>query len=337
MEQSCDLDRLITTYSIVARDATTGQMGVAVQSCYFSVGRSVPWGEAGVGVVATQSFANIDFGPQGLALMRAGGSPEDALTRLLAADPGRESRQVALLDGSGRVAAHTGSACVPAAGHVIGDGVSVQGNMMANESVWPAMLTAYQRAAGDLAARLVAALEGAEAAGGDIRGRQSASLLVVAGERTDKPWNGRLFDLRVEDHVQPVKELARLLRLHRAQIAHNLFVAASRAGRIDQAAAALHDAVEFAPEWDEPRLSAAIVSFLQGRRDEADRIMREIFTRKPGLAVWLERMAAAGIVPADAALLQAITSARSDAPGHRLQSSVAGNKLNPAGVSPPSS
>src|SRR4029077_12255020 len=152
-------DPLVATYSILARDAATGQLGVAVQSCYVAVGAAVPWGRAAVGVVATASFANLDFGPEGLAMMRDGVAPADALRRLLDADPRRETRQVALLDSQGRAAAHTGSACVAAAGHRTGDGVSVQANMMTDDTVWPAMLAAYERADGDLAARLVAALE----------------------------------------------------------------------------------------------------------------------------------------------------------------------------------
>ncbi len=228
--RSC-LDRLIATYSIVARDAATGQMGVAVQSCYFAVGAAVPWGEPGVGVVATQSFAPSDFGPEGLALLRKGIAPQDALAKLLESDSGRELSQVALLDARGRVATHTGAACIGAAGHLSGDGVSVQANMMTNQTVWPAMLDAYQRAGGDLAARLMAALEGAEAAGGDIRGRQSSALLVVAGERQSRPCRGRVFDLRVDDHPAPVTELGRLVRLRRAHDAHGRFISDRSARR----------------------------------------------------------------------------------------------------------
>jgi uncharacterized Ntn-hydrolase superfamily protein len=300
---------LIATYSIVARDAASGTMGVAVQSCFFSVGTAVPWGEAGVGVVATQALANIDCGPQGLALLREGVTPDAALARLLARDPGRELRQVALLDSQGRVAAHTGARCVAAAGHLTGDGVSVQANMMTGASVWPAMLDAYQATEGDLAARLLAALEAAEAAGGDIRGRQSAALLVVSGERLDKPWHGRLFDLRVDDHPEPLAELARLLRLRRAYNAYNRFIDAVGANHLEEAAAALGETLEHAPELDEPRLSGAIGLYFQGQPGEARAIFREVFARKPGLAEWLLRMAAAGIVPGDPGLLQTVRDA----------------------------
>jgi uncharacterized Ntn-hydrolase superfamily protein len=307
--RSC-LDRLIATYSIVARDAATGQMGVAVQSCYFAVGAAVPWGEAGVGVVATQAFASADYGPDGLALLRDGIASHEALAQLLESDPGRELSQVALLDARGHVATHTGAACIGSAGHLTADGVGVQANMMTNDTVWPAMLDAYQRGEGDLAARLLAALEAAEAAGGDIRGRQSSALLVVAGERTNKPWHGRLFDLRVEDHPAPVTELARLVRLRRAQLAHSRFIRAVRAERMDQAVPLLDEALRLAPEWDDVQLSAAIGLYFQGRHDIARGAFREIFARKPGLAEWLKRMAEAGMVPADSGLFQIVNSAR---------------------------
>jgi uncharacterized Ntn-hydrolase superfamily protein len=310
MEDRSCLDRLIATYSIVARDAATGQMGVAVQSCYFAVGTAAPWGEAGVGVVATQAFASADYGPDGLALLREGMEPHDALAQLLESDPGRELAQVALLDARGRVATHTGAACIGAAGHLTSEGVSVQANMMTNETVWPAMLDAYDRGEGDLAARLLAALEAAEAAGGDIRGRQSSALLVVAGERVNKPWHGRLFDLRVEDHPAPVTELARLARLRRAQLAHGGFIRAVRAQRMDQAVPLLDDALRLAPEWDDVQLSAAIGLYFQGRHDVARGAFRDIFARKPGLAEWLTRMADAGMVPADPGLLQIVNSTR---------------------------
>ena len=290
-------NHLIATYSIVARDAATGQLGVAVQSCYVAVGAAVPWAEAGVGVVATQSFANVDFGPEGLALMRDGVAPADALRQLLDADPRRETRQVALLDAAGRVASHTGRACVPAAGHLTADGASVQANMMTDDTVWPAMLDAYLRATGDLAARLVAALEAAEAHGGDIRGRQSAALIVVSGTRAEKPWLGHVFDLRVDDHPEPVAELARLLRLKRAQMAQSRFIGAATEGRVEEALEALKEALALAPDANETRLSAAMARSFQGRDDEARAILRELFDGKPHLADWVDRMVVAGYIP----------------------------------------
>jgi uncharacterized Ntn-hydrolase superfamily protein len=309
-------DQLIATYSIVARDATTGELGVAVQSCYLAVGAAVPWGEAGVGVVATQAFSNLDFGPEGLTMMREGVTPQDALRRLLEGDQRNETRQVALLDSSGHVATHTGAACVAAAGHLTDDGVSVQANMMTDDTVWPAMLNAYRRARGDLAARLVAALEAAEASGGDIRGRQSAALLVVSGSRVQKPWQGRLYDLRVDDHPDPVSEIARLLRLKRAQSAQRRFAEAAAAGRIEEAAAALQQALELAPEVHEIQLSAAYAYVLHGRQDEARALLRRVFDSKPLLAEWMLRMVAAGVIPHDSVLVDTIASMRIRSAAH---------------------
>ena len=181
-------------------------------------------------------------------------------TKTRVARPG----EVALLDADGRAAAHTGSACVAAAGHLTRDSVSVQANMMTDDTVWPAMLAAYERATGDLATRLVAALAAAEASGGDIRGRQSAALLVVAGTRAEKPWQGRLFDLRVDDHPDPVVEIARVLRVKRAQNAQSRFVGAATAGQMEEAVDALRQAVELAPESGETRLAAAMACFVPG-------------------------------------------------------------------------
>ena len=209
------------TYSIVARDAETGELGVAVQTRAFSVGRTVPWAQPGVGAIATQAFSERSYGPLGLKLLQAGRTPERALLALVAADEHGEVRQVGIVDAEGRVAAHTGESCIPECGHSVGDGFAVQANMMRSAEVWPAMAEAYTSAGGadgdlTLARRLLAALDAAEAAGGDFRGRQSAALLVVAGERSTAPWDGRVSDLRVEDHPEPLGELRRLLDLEEA-------------------------------------------------------------------------------------------------------------------------
>ncbi len=208
--------RPVHTYSIVARDPKTGELGVAVQSHWFAIGPLVPWAEAGVGAIATQSFVDASYGKLGLDLMRAGRSAPDALKGLLAADSNRDVRQVAMIDATGKVAAHTGSKCIPAAGQYVGVDFSVQANLMLNDTVWPAMAKAFESARGDLAERLLTALEAAEAAGGDIRGRQSAALVVVSGKPTGKPWQDRVYDLRVDDHAAPVVELRRLVKLQRA-------------------------------------------------------------------------------------------------------------------------
>ncbi|MAB56597.1 MAG: Zn-dependent protease [Aequorivita sp.] len=210
-------DPLAHTYSIVARDAKTGQMAVAVQSHWFSVGTAVPWGEAGVGVVATQSFVNKSFGIRGLDLLKQGKTPQQALDILLAEDDGREFRQVAILDKAGRVATHTGKSCIDYAGHANGENFSVQANMMLNDEVVPAMEKAWNEFDGlPLAERMIAVLRAAQNTGGDIRGKQSAALVVFAAEATTEPWNDKLIDLRVDDSDNPIKEIDRLLKVYRA-------------------------------------------------------------------------------------------------------------------------
>jgi uncharacterized Ntn-hydrolase superfamily protein len=208
---------LAHTYSIVARDPQTGELGVAVQSHWFSVGTAVSWAEAGVGAVATQSFTNKSFGIRGLDLLRRGLSASQALDSLLASDEGREVRQVAIIDIKGNVAVHTGKNCIDFAGHRTGENFSVQANMMLKETVPAAMEAAFLRSKGKpLAERLLLSLEGAQAAGGDIRGQQSAALLIVPGKSEGRPWDERTIDLRVDDHSLPLKELRRLYRVHLA-------------------------------------------------------------------------------------------------------------------------
>lgn len=202
---------LAHTFSIVARDSATGEMGVAVQSHWFSVGTSVSWAEAGVGAVATQSFTNKSFGIRGLNLLRNGLTAQQALDSLLATDEGRDVRQVAIVDVHGNVATHTGKSCIDYAGHRQGKGFSVQANMMLTNKVPQAMAGAFEKSRGrGLAERLLITLEAAQAAGGDIRGRQSAAIIIVPGKSNDQPWNERLVDLRVDDHPTPIRELERL-------------------------------------------------------------------------------------------------------------------------------
>src|SRR5882762_3765588 len=208
--------RPVHTFSIVARDPETGDLGVAVQSHWFSVGSIVPWAEAGVGAVATQSFVDPSYGKLGLELMRTCKSGPDALRSLLAGDEGRDVRQVAMIDSQGRVDAWTGKNDIVAAGHIVGKDFSVQANLMLNDKVWPAMAQAFENTKGDLAERMLAALDAAQAAGGDIRGRQSAAIIVVSGKPTGQPWKDRTFDLRVDDSPQPLQELRRLVMLQRA-------------------------------------------------------------------------------------------------------------------------
>src|SRR4030095_26456 len=191
---------LAHTFSIVARDSVTGEMAVGVQSHWFSVGTAVSWAEAGVGAVATQSFVDKSYGIKGLALMKTGKTAENALKALLAEDGGREVRQVAMIDKDGNVAAQTGKGCIDYAFHITGRNYSVQSNMMLNDKVCPAMAKAFEEnGALPLAERVLKALQAAQAVGGDVRGKQSAAILVVAAKSSEQPWNDRLVDLRVED------------------------------------------------------------------------------------------------------------------------------------------
>jgi uncharacterized Ntn-hydrolase superfamily protein/fluoride ion exporter CrcB/FEX len=207
---------LASTFSIVAFDPHTGELGVAVQSHWFSVGSLVPWAEHGVGAVATQSFVEVSYGPEGLRLLRAGRSPEEALRQLTGADAQREFRQVGIVDARGRAASWTGKDCITFAGHSTGKNYAVQGNLLDSEAVWQAMGPAFEKARGSLAERMLAALDAAQAAGGDARGMQSAALLVVGAGEPGKPWTQRKIDLRVEDHSSPLAEIRRLLKLERA-------------------------------------------------------------------------------------------------------------------------
>jgi uncharacterized Ntn-hydrolase superfamily protein len=208
--------RPVTTYSIVARDPDTGQMGVAVQSHWFSVGPTVPWVKAGVGAVATQSLTEISYGPLGLELMQAGKTASQALSGLLEMDENPQWRQVGMIDAAGNRAVHTGEDCIREAGHVSGENFICMANLMEKNTVWQAMADAYRNAEGDLADRMLAALQAAQDEGGDIRGKQSAAMVVVTGEPTGVPYKDRIVDLRVDDSPNPLRELERLLQINRA-------------------------------------------------------------------------------------------------------------------------
>ncbi|HSP08034.1 MAG TPA: DUF1028 domain-containing protein [Candidatus Dormibacteraeota bacterium] len=236
------------TYSIVARDQETGELGVAVQSHYFQVGPVVPWARSGIGAVATQSQVNVSFGPLGLELLQAGFTAEQTLKALLAGDPGAENRQVAIVDAAGHVAAHTGRKCIPAAGHTTGDGFSCQANLMERDTVWDAMCAAYKSTSAPLAERMMAALDAAEAEGGDIRGRQSAAMLVVSATSTGRSWEDRVIDLRVEDAPDPLAELRRLLRLKRAYMTDSDADRLEEGGDPDAARRKRLEGVRLAPE-----------------------------------------------------------------------------------------
>jgi uncharacterized Ntn-hydrolase superfamily protein len=303
--------QLAHTYSIVARDPQTGHLGVAVQSHWFAVGGLVCWAEAGVGAVATQSVVKVDYGPLGLARMRAGLSAPQTLSELVAADNGRELRQVAMVDAQNAVAAHTGTRCIAEAGHVTGDGFSVQANMMANAQVWPAMASAYRDAQGGLAERLLAALDAAQAVGGDIRGKQSAAMLIVAAEPDPQPWQGILLELRVDDHPQPLQELRRLVNLQRAYEHMNHGDDLLGQDRVQEALEEYRTAAQMAPQIPELPFWHAVTLADLGRMDEALPLFRGVFERDPNLATLVQRLPASGLLRDDEGMMSRILSTAS--------------------------
>lgn len=307
---SAPADPRAHTFSIVARDPATGELGVAVQSHWFSVGSIVTWAEAGVGAIATQSFVDPGYGPRGLALMKQGQASPDVLKALLAADAQREVRQVAMIDARGRVAAHTGKLAIAAAGHLIGAQYSVQANLMDNDTVWPAMAEAFDRTKGDLADRMLAALAAAQAAGGDIRGRQSAAILIVKAQSSGRPWAGadRVFDLRVEDHADPIGELRRLIRLQRAYDHANRGDDLMSQNQVEDALKEYAQSSAIAPEIVELPFWQAVTLASVGREAEAAPIFRRVFAAEPKWAELVPRLPAAKLLPDDPELIKRIVA-----------------------------
>lgn len=290
---------LAHTYSIVAFDPETGDMGVAVQSHWFSVGTIVSWGEAGVGVIATQSFVNPSFGPRGLELLKSGKSPQEVVDLLISLDEGRDFRQLAVLDSKGRAASYTGSKCILPAGNIVGTNFSVQANMMINDKVWPAMAEAYKNSKGSLAERLMTALEAAEYAGGDIRGKQSAALLVVRGKPTGNIWQDRLVDLRIDDHQQPLVELRRLLKVHRAYEHMNNGDLAVEKNEMDKAMEEYSAAMKMFPDNLEMKYWTAVTLANKGRIEEALPMFKKIFSENPNWKSLTERLLPNGLLTVD--------------------------------------
>jgi uncharacterized Ntn-hydrolase superfamily protein len=294
------------TYSLVARDPETGDLGVAVQSHFFSVGSVVSWAEPGVGAVATQSFAETTYGARGLELMRAGRSAAGALGELVDQDESEAVRQVAMIDSAGRVAVHTGHGCIPEAAHQVGNQMSAQANMMRNSTVPGAMVKAFASAEAELAWRLLAALDAAEAEGGDVRGRQSAALLVVSGKRTDTPWKERLVDLRVEDHPDPLVELRRLLRLRKAyDLVEEAEVAAVN-GDMEASARHYELAHEIVPDNVEIAFWYGLALAGAGRVEEGRQLVHRAVAANDGWAELLKRLPQTGLMPDDPDLLRAL-------------------------------
>jgi uncharacterized Ntn-hydrolase superfamily protein len=302
--------RPVHTYSIVARDPGSGEMGVAVQSHWFSVGAVVPWAEAGVGAVATQSIVDPSYGPLGLGLMRVGKTAPEALAALLAADSGREVRQVGIVDAKGNAASHTGKMDIPAAGGQTGAGYAVQANLMEKPTVWGAMARAFETARGDLAERMLAALDAAQGEGGDIRGVQSAAILVVRGTSTGRPWADKVFDLRVEDHPDPLRELRRLVGVQRA---YNHMSAGDDCVAIKDWACAEREygtAETMQPANAEMAFWHAVALASNGKLDDARPLFRRAFTADARWRELIRRLPEVEQLPRDPKLLEAIVAIR---------------------------
>ncbi|MDD4857485.1 MAG: DUF1028 domain-containing protein [Candidatus Krumholzibacteria bacterium] len=301
--------RPVHTYSIVARDSLTGDMGVAVQSHYFSVGPIVPWARAGVGAVATQSLVLVSYGPLGLDLMEEAMSAPEALEKLVEDDAHSAVRQVAMVDAQGNAAAHTGDSCIAFASHHVGSGYAVQANMMLTDRVVPAMAKAYETTEGDLADRMLAALDAAQSAGGDIRGSQSAAIIIVRGTASEEPWSDVVMDLRVEDNPRPVEELKRLVAMHRAYKFEDLGDEAMTENDVGAAMEAYGEAAKLAPDNLELAFWQGISLINAGRDAEGVKILKSVVERDANWKELLRRLPAAGLLAASGARLEAILSA----------------------------
>ena len=290
-------DKFAHTYSIVAKDANTGEMAVGVQSHWFSVGTLVSWGKSGVGVVATQSFVNPSYGPNGIELMENGVSAEEALKNLTDKDEGRDFRQAAMLDVNGSVNAFTGEKCIESAGHFVGENFSVQANMMLNDKVIPAMKKAFQDNSNlPLAERIIKVFEAAESVGGDIRGKQSAALIVVGAEKTSNVWEDKKIDLRVDDSSNPIKEIKRLLKVHRAYDHMNKGDLAIEENDMDKALSEYGKAQVLFPENHEMSFWKAIALLNNGKKEVARPILKKVFKENPNWKKLIYRLPKSGLI-----------------------------------------
>jgi uncharacterized Ntn-hydrolase superfamily protein len=297
------------TFSIVARDRKTGQLGVAVQSHWFAVGAAVPWVRAGVGAVATQSFTDIVIGSLGLKMMAAGKDAKQTLDSLLQSDRNSEDRQVAIVDSRGSVAVHTGRKCFPNAGHFKGDQFSCQGNLMKNSRVWEAMAESYlANKQLEFPERLIAALEGGQEVGGDIRGKQSACLLVVSEKPLTNEFQGKLVDLRVDDHPDPIRELRRLMRLRRGYDLATSGDILLIEGKSEDAMKAYAKSVEYVPEEDELKYWQAVTLIQIGRVSEGKVLLKRVFKKNRNWLALTRMLADKGLFPNDPKILKDILS-----------------------------
>lgn len=291
------------TYSIIARDPDTGQIGAAVQSFYFNVGPRAIWVRPGVGAVATQMMIEPAYGHRGLELMKAGANAGTALETLLAEDASSSQRQVAMLDAHGGVAAHTGAQCIAFSGHVASDGVSVQGAMLRQDKTWDAMYEAFQLSTGPLAERLISALKAAERVGGDVRGPRAAALIVVAGERTAQPWSDYLINLRVDDHPNPVGELERLLEYNGFFSRADRAFAEALAGNMKAALAEFALLERERAEDCDVAFRHGVLLALDGQVSHARTRLNVCYKSDAGWRDAVSRLPAAGFLPADPDML----------------------------------
>lgn len=282
------------TYSIIARDPETGEIGVAVQTAWIAVGTICSWAEAGVGAVATQSYARPSHGPSGLTLIRNGHTAKEALAAVLAGDPGREVRQVGMIDVNGVADSFTGANCIRFAGHHVGENYAVQANMMATDTVPDAMVAAFESTRGELVVRLLAALQAAQGEGGDFRGKQSAALKIVKGELPKNYWEGVVFDVRVDDHAEPVTELTRICNRHQAH--DKMWAGLEKAAQGDfDAAMTLYEASIAIDNTDmQPSFSFAVDVAVKHRQlSLVEHILRDLFQRDRMWVEYFVRMAEA--------------------------------------------
>ena len=285
-----------STFSIVGFDPVTKDLGVAVQSRYFSVGPVVPWAEAEVGAVATQSFVNVSYGPSGLQLLKQGLTVEEVIARLTGPDEGREMRQVGIIDARGNAAAYTGKKCMEWAGSRVGENYSAQGNILASGKVVQAMSHRFESSKGDLAEKLVAALEGGEAAGGDRRGRQSAALLVVRKGKGRADFGDRLVDLRVEDHSDPIAELKRLLKLHRVYYLIDEAESQLALKQTKKALATIRSAIRLDPTSDDAYLDLAMMYVKLGDMEKAKQAFRQTLRLNPRMKGVIKQLPKVGLI-----------------------------------------
>nr|MDO8100550.1 DUF1028 domain-containing protein [Candidatus Njordarchaeota archaeon] len=288
-----------STFSIVAFDPIIKDLGVAVQSRYFSVGSVVPWAEAGVGAIATQSFVNVSYGPRGLQFLKEGLSVDEVIGRLTRDDEGKDFRQLGIVDSKGSASAFTGSRCLEWAGSTVGKNYAAQGNILAGEDVVKGMVENFESTKGELADKLVAALEGGQEGGGDARGRQSAALLVVRKNVGRAGYGDRYIDLRVEDHPEPIVELRRLLVMHRVYRLIDDGEDKIATGDLDGALSLIREAVSLGPTIDDAHVDLGIIYLKLGRKDEALKAFRQALKLNPRMKTMIKQLPGAGLVEPD--------------------------------------